>query len=79
MNRTRQFSGASKPRLFFDRKVRQQGGGRSLSMGKVIPPTWKYVRIRKVRESDTSVTVRIEKLFEEKQHAQNKKSNKGNR
>lgn len=79
MKRTRQFSGASKPRTFFDRKVRPQGGGCSISVTKLIPKTWRYVRLRKVRETDTSVTVRIEKLLGEKQHAPNKKADKGHK
>jgi len=58
----KQFTGKSKKREFFDRRVRTQGGSRVLSMGKIIPEGWSYVRLRKLSETPESVVVRLERL-----------------
>jgi hypothetical protein len=63
-NRKRQFTGGTKPRTFFDRKVRSEGHTRSLSLGKVIPKNWAYVRIKVLRKKSDMVEVRITKMLD---------------
>ena len=45
-----------------DQKVNTSGRGRSLSVGKVIPKNWVWVRVTVIEESKTEVTVKIRKL-----------------
>ena len=73
----RQFKGTAKPRLFFDRLVRETGNTRSLSLGKAIPQGWGYVRIEVIDRESDSVTVRITKLLERLPNAPDTKANKG--
>jgi len=63
MTTARQFKGGAKPRTFFDRKVRKEGHTRSLSLSKVIPEDWGYVRIRILKQKDDSVEIRITKML----------------
>ena len=53
-------SGASLVSL--DRRVIRQGGTRVLSLGKVLPPDWLYVRISVIEKDDKSVTLLLERL-----------------
>jgi len=62
----RRFKEVSKPRLFFDRKLVKQGYTRYLSVGKVLPKSWLYVRVKKIDEGEDHVTLIISKLLEEK-------------
>jgi len=48
---------------FFDRKVQAHGFTRLLSLGKVIPPDWRYVRIYVLRRTPDSVELLIKKLL----------------
>lgn len=73
----RQFKGTSKTRLFFDRLVREQGNTRSLSLGKVIPDMWSYVRIEVIDREADSITLKISKLLETTPDAQNNTAHKG--
>lgn len=59
----RQFKGTSTKRKFYDRKVQDTGYTCVLSMGKIIPKGWTYVRMTKLHETDTSITIRIDKLL----------------
>lgn len=59
----RQFKGTKAPRLFFDRTVRQTGNTKSLSLGKVIPLEWSYVRIEVIDREADSVTIKLTKLL----------------
>jgi hypothetical protein len=63
LQRKRQFSGVTKPRAFFDRRVRVEGFTRSISMGKIIPKGWEYVRLTVKEKSDNKIVVQIEKLL----------------
>lgn len=45
-----------------DQKINTSGRGRSLSVGKVVPKTWSWVRVTVVEESKTEVTIKIKKL-----------------
>ena len=63
-------SAPQKARLFFDRKVRKEGGTRALSMGKIIPKGWLYVRLFPHAQTETQITVIIVKLLGEENHAQ---------
>jgi len=69
----------TKPRLFYDRKVQKTGSTRLLSLGKVIPVGWRYVRIRKLREDINILYISIEKLYEEKNNAQTNTTHKNNK
>jgi len=73
MTAKRQFKGGAEPRTFFDRKVRHQGYSRSVSLGKVIPKDWQYVRIHIVQISKWAIDLQIQKLLGE-----NKNEQKGN-
>lgn len=59
----RQFRGASKPRSFFDRKVQDTGYTRVLSLGKIIPKDWTYVRVTPLKKDKTTILLRIDKLL----------------
>jgi hypothetical protein len=53
-----------KPRKpFYDRKVQAHGYTRLLSLGKVIPQDWRYVRIWIEKSTPTEVHIRIQKLL----------------
>lgn len=77
MQHKRQFKGTSKPRLFFDRLVRTTGCTKSLSLGKVLPKDWGYVRIEVIDREANSLTLKITKLLEATTDAQNTKAHKG--
>lgn len=62
--RKRQFKGTSKPRLFFDRKLRPAGNTRVVSLGKVLPEGWSYIRMEIVDRTENTVTVQFTKLLE---------------
>lgn len=63
-------------RNFYDRKVRQEGNSRVVSLTKLIPKTWKYVRLTTRKTSETRIILCIEKLYEEEKnngkHTKNK-------
>ena len=67
MQPKKQFTGTSKSRTFFDRKVRHEGYTCSLSLGKIIPKDWSYVRLTKIGDDGHIITLRIEKLYAEEQ------------
>lgn len=68
----RQFKGVVTKRDFFDRKVRKQGNTTVISLGKIIPKSWKYVRVELIGRKDDIIIVRFKKLYEEKNNAKNK-------
>lgn len=63
------FTGQYKPRNFFDRKVQNTGYTRTLSIGKIIPKEWKYVRLTVIEKTNTYVVVKIDKLLGENTYA----------
>ena len=48
-------------------------------MSKFIPEDWQYVRVSVVEKNPNSVTLTITKLLVSESHAQNTKTNKGDR
>jgi hypothetical protein len=76
MQQRRQFSGARKPRTFFDRKVTAVGYTRQISLGKVIPKDWRYVRIELLSRNDTDAVIKIHKLLGADINAQTEKADK---
>jgi hypothetical protein len=79
MQSKRQFHTAAKRRSFFDRKVLTYGSSRTVSLSKVIPKDWTYVRIGIVYKDINAVTITITKLMVSESHAQNTQTNKTNR
>jgi len=79
MQAKRQFHTAAKRRTFFDRKVIHYGASRTISLSKVIPKDWSYVRISIVEKNPISATITITKLMVSESHAQNPQINKGDR
>ena len=74
--RPKQFKGTSKRRTFFDRKVRKVGYSRVLSMTKVVPEDWAYVRIIMMNRTSDAVEVLLEKLMGVEELAQIEASDK---
>lgn len=70
MTGKQQFEGVTTPRTFYDRKVRQVGGTAYVALGRIIPKTWKYVRIHKEVEAQNKIVVSFTKLYEESNNAQ---------
>lgn len=52
-------NGPAKPQ---DQKINTSGRGRSLSVGKVLPHDWSWVRVTVIEESKTEITIKIRKL-----------------
>jgi hypothetical protein len=75
----RQFQTAAQRRTFFDRKVLHYGYSRTVALGKIIPKEWKYVRIHLIESTPRTLTINIEKLYGELNHAHNKKNDKTDR
>lgn len=61
--KTRQFRETARKKEFYDRKVRPEGYTRVISMGKIIPEDWTYVRMRILNQTDESVEVLFTKLM----------------
>mgnify|MGYP001566404204 CR=1 FL=1 len=79
MSKPKQFSGVTKPRLFYDRKVSHYGYSRSVSMGHIIPEDWAYVRVIPLKISETTIVVEITKLLGKNKHAQTTPTHKTNK
>ncbi len=73
----RLFKGTAKPRFFFDRKIRDTGHTISISVGKLIPKDWLYVRLELVDADETSRTIKVTRLLEAENNAQADTINKG--
>lgn len=61
--RKRQFKGTGERRTFFDRKVRKVGYSRVLSMSKIIPEDWAWIRMSILNKTDDAVEVLFTKLL----------------
>lgn len=79
MQRKRHFQTTVQRRTFFDRKVLHYGQSRAVSLGKVIPKDWEYVRIGVIDKNPATVTIAITRLKVTESHAQNTTANKENR
>jgi len=62
MKKKRQFKGTSKARKFYDRKVLHYGHTRTLSLGRIIPKDWRYVRLKVTKKTPTQINLVIRKL-----------------
>lgn len=79
MEQRKQFHVTPQKRDFFDRKVLTYGYSRTLSMGKIIPKSWKYVRLEVINKDLSTINLKITKLLGEEPLASNQKINKGDR
>lgn len=79
MASTKQFHVSAERRTFFDRKVLHYGYSRTLSMGKIIPREWEYVRIRIKAETPRVLEISIERLRGAKDDARVTKNDKADR
>ena len=70
----RQFDKTSQRRTFYDRKVRRTGFSRVVSLSKVLPESWTYIRITPLNVTDISVQLLVEKLMGADDTAQTKKN-----
>ena len=52
-----------KTNSFYPRKVVKQGGARTISVGKILPPDWLMVKISVVEKTEGSVYLRLEKIM----------------
>ena len=59
----RQFRGTSHPKVFHDRKVRIVGYSRVLSVSKILPKEWLYVRMRVLNKTPDAIEVLFTKLM----------------
>lgn len=76
MRRRKQFTQKTRSHPFFDRKVQLSGSSRLLSLSKVIPEGWTYVRIHYISRRGNIVKIQIEKLLGENNIAQTTSPNK---
>lgn len=70
----KQFERTSQRRTFYDRRVRKTGFSRVVSLSKVLPESWTYVRITPLNITDISVQLLFEKLMGADETAQTKKN-----
>lgn len=61
--KTRQFRETARKRESYDRKVRSVGYTRVISLGKIIPEDWTYVRMRILNQTPESIEVLFIKLM----------------
>ena len=62
--------------IFYDRKVIRRGWGAQISVGKVLPKRWRYVRLWLLEKTKDYVTIRIERLLENHDATYINKTNK---
>jgi len=79
MKRPKQFKGTQQRRAFYDRKVNRTGSSRMVSLTKLLPETWTYVRITPLHRTEKSVEILIERLLELNNIAPNKTINMRNK
>ena len=63
MKAKRQFKGTSAPRTYYDRRVRKVGYSRVLSISKIMPEDWEYVRMRVLNKTPDTIEVLFTKLM----------------
>lgn len=54
--------GGRKARTFYDRRLRKSGNTRTIAVGKVLPHTWDFVRIRTLKEGDGYAIIKFSRL-----------------
>jgi len=79
MEQRKQFHVTPQKRAFFDRKVLTYGYSRTVSMGKIIPKDWTYVRLSVQSSDHNHIVLLISKLMGREPYAQNTQTNKGDR
>uniref|UniRef100_A0A6H1ZXN1 Uncharacterized protein n=1 Tax=viral metagenome TaxID=1070528 RepID=A0A6H1ZXN1_9ZZZZ len=62
MKTKKQFKRTGKPPVHYDRKVLRYGYSAMISMGHLIPKNWDYARVTPLKQTDTILEVRIERL-----------------
>lgn len=75
----RQFHTSAQKRTFFDRRVLRYGYSATVSMGKIIPKNWAYVRMSIIEQTEKTLTIKLEKLIGVEQLAYGAKNDKTNR
>ena len=75
----RQFHVSAHKRTFFDRRVLRYGYSATVSMGKIIPKNWAYVRMSITDQTPNTLTVKLEKLMDVNQLAHGATNDKKNR
>ena len=75
MSKTTKARSTARP-IFYDRKVIRRGWGAQISVGKILPKHWCYVRLRVLKKTKKYVDVRIERLLENHDAAYLTKTNK---
>jgi hypothetical protein len=75
MHGKHQFQTAAQRRTFFDRKILRYGHSATVSMGKIIPKDWAYVRLRVVEKTEKNMTISLEMLLRDTNGARYTKAN----
>lgn len=75
LKKKRHFTGTSEPKTHYDRKVHHTSTTRLLSLGKIIPRDWLYVRIHLQYKDEEIINLAIEKLLGVEEAAQIAKFN----
>ena len=63
------FRGTTQVKRFYDRKVYRGTFTQTLAVGKILPPTWLYVRCKVLEKDSDSVTIQFIKLAEAPRNA----------
>jgi hypothetical protein len=74
--RKRQFNHNKVKPLIYDRKVQRTGTSVVLSLTKLMPKDWLYVRIKPLEETEKKLVLEITKLWSVEDDAQPIKNNK---
>jgi hypothetical protein len=59
---------------FYDRKVIRSGFGATISVGKILPKNWRYVRLWLLEQEKDYVLIRIDRLLENHDYAPSRKA-----
>jgi len=79
LNPKRQFHTSAQKRTFYDRRVLRPGYSATVSMGKIIPKNWAYVRMSIIDQTEKTLTIKLEKLIGVEQLAYGATNDKKNR
>ena len=76
MSKKKQFKGTSAPKTFYDRRVRKVGYSRVVSLSKIIPEDWAWVRMRVLNKAPDTLEVLFTKLLGRDEDAQDEGTSK---
>jgi len=65
--------------IFYDRKVLRTGYGATISVGRLIPKDWRYVRLTLLNKTEDTVTIEIRCLLRNNTNAHTKKTRKNSK